>query len=469
VLGTFALYQGHPGLPDDRIAALIARASHLVGIAVDRQELLARLAHQARHDALTGLPNRPALLDQLTASLSRAAAAGEPGPVVVFLDLDRLKIVNDSLGHELGDELLVCTAERLASAVPAHAMVARFGGDEFVVVDDRADADSAAALTTAVLAAVAEPVVLEERLLTPSASAGVVVATPGQSAVEVLRDADIAMYRAKHRGGAGYALFDADMRRRAFDRLDLEAQLRTGLAAGEFRLHFQPVVDLTRDGAVVGFEALVRWQHPQRGLLGPDSFIALAEETGLIVPLGEWVLRTAAATVGGWGEHHDLRGLTLAVNLAAQQLAVPGLVATVQQCMATIAPATLALELTESTVMAETALDRGVIDELAAAGAALSIDDFGTGYSSLSYLSRLPVRTLKIDRSFVADLGRRPEAASIAAAVVSLADQLGLLVVAEGIETTGQRDLLAAMGCRYGQGFLFGRPAPADDAAGLLG
>jgi diguanylate cyclase (GGDEF)-like protein/PAS domain S-box-containing protein len=467
VLGTFALYQRQPGLPGREISSLIDRASHLVGITVDRQHLLARLAHQADHDALTGLPNRTLLLEHLTAALD--PGNGRPGPVVVFLDLDRLKIVNDSLGHELGDEMLVTTATRLRAAIPPEDVVARFGGDEFVVLARRTgDPDQAARLAEHILATIAAPVRLEDRLITPSGSAGVVVASPGEHATDVLRDADIAMYRAKHRGGSGYEIFDAGMRQRAFDRLDLEEQIRRGLSAGEFRVFYQPVTDLTRDDLLVGFEALVRWQHPERGLLAPAAFIELAEETGLIVPLGEWVLRTAAATVRTWAERFEHLPLTLSVNLAAKQLSAPGLLETVRESMATLAPWSLALELTESTLMDGTANARGVIADLAGTGVLLSIDDFGAGFSSLGYLTRLPVTTLKIDRSFVIDLEDKPEAVTVASMVISLGAALGLTVIAEGIETVGQRQILLDMGCRYGQGYLFGRPLPSDAASALL-
>jgi diguanylate cyclase (GGDEF)-like protein len=447
---------------------LSQRAGRLVGFAVDRQHLLARLAHQAQHDALTGLPNRTMLIDQLAAALE-GPAADPAGLLVAFLDLDRIKIVNDSLGHDLGDELLVTLAQRLRAAVPASDVVARFGGDEFVILTPRTEApDQAARLAEHVLAIIAEPVVLGSRPITPTGSVGVVLARPGDNPTDVLRDADIAMYRAKRGGGSGYEVFDVHMRQRAFDRLDLEAQVRHGLSAGEFRVFFQPVVDLTRADLLVGFEALVRWQHPERGLLAPAAFIELAEETGLVVPLGEWVLRTAAATVRSWAERFPALPLTLSVNLAAQQLTATGLLMTVREAMATVSPWSLALELTESTLMDDTAAARGVIADLAATGVLLSIDDFGTGFSSLGYLTRLPVTTLKIDRSFIVDLETSPEAVTVAEMVTSLGGALRLTVIAEGIETAGQRDTLLAMGCRYGQGYLFGRPMPDDQATALI-
>ncbi|MDX6202578.1 MAG: hypothetical protein QOJ83_2078 [Frankiales bacterium] len=468
ILGTFAVYRRQPGLPGGEITSLIQRAGRLVGFAVDRQHLLARLAHQAQHDALTGLPNRTMLIDQLAAALE-GPAADPAGLLVAFLDLDRIKIVNDSLGHDLGDELLVTLAQRLRAAVPASDVVARFGGDEFVILTPRTEApDQAARLAEHVLAIIAEPVVLGSRPITPTGSVGVVLARPGDNPTDVLRDADIAMYRAKRGGGSGYEVFDVHMRQRAFDRLDLEAQVRHGLSAGEFRVFFQPVVDLTRADLLVGFEALVRWQHPERGLLAPAAFIELAEETGLVVPLGEWVLRTAAATVRSWAERFPALPLTLSVNLAAQQLTATGLLMTVREAMATVSPWSLALELTESTLMDDTAAARGVIADLAATGVLLSIDDFGTGFSSLGYLTRLPVTTLKIDRSFIVDLETSPEAVTVAEMVTSLGGALRLTVIAEGIETAGQRDTLLAMGCRYGQGYLFGRPMPDDQATALI-
>jgi diguanylate cyclase (GGDEF)-like protein/PAS domain S-box-containing protein len=468
LLGTFALYPRSPGLPDERTTAVVSRASWLVAIALDRHALVERLAHQAQNDELTGLPNRLMLLNRLTHRLGLPESAGPGGPAVLFIDLDRLKIVNDSLGHDVGDELLVRIADRLRAAVPEDAMVARFAGDEFVVLVDRLDGpEEGCLLAERILSAIATPVQLAGRTITPTASAGLVVGSPRQTAVDVLRDADVAMYRAKNGSGPGYALFTEDMRRRAFDRLDLEGQIRHGLAHDEFRVFYQPVVDLTDDDALVGFEALVRWQHPDRGLLSPVSFVGLAEETGLIVELGEWVLRTVARTVGAWSlEVPDLCG-AVAVNLAARQLLATDLIPSVRSAMLEMGGWALGLELTESTLMSDTQATRSVIDQLVGLGTSLAIDDFGTGFSSLSYLTRLPVRTLKIDRTFVQDLGN-PGAAAVAATVINLATSLDLAVVAEGIETREQRATLLEMGCRFGQGYLLGRPLPESDALDVL-
>lgn len=458
-----------PGAPDATTEAVVARATQLAGIAVGRHRLLERLSWQASHDELTGLPNRLSLLSLLSQELASHRARGVEGPVVVFLDLDRLKLVNDSLGHQRGDELLAAIAGRLPGALPDGASVARLGGDEFVVVaPDLTRPEEVQELARAVLAVVNEPVVIAGRRISPSVSAGVVVAGVGQSAHEVLRDADLAMYRAKQHGGAGFEVFSLEMRRRAFDRLELEDQVREALEGEQFLVHYQPVVDLTGHDELVGFEALVRWQHPTRGLLAPAHFIDLVEETGQVVELGEWVLRTAAATVAAWCAEHDPPPLSLAVNVAARQLGSETLLDAVREALQVLTPWTLSLELTESALMADTPAVRRMVDDLAATGARLVIDDFGTGFSSLSYLTRLPVQALKIDRTFVHDLPASTQAASVAAAVVSLADRLGLSTVAEGIETVAQRDSVASLGCRHGQGLLFGDPVPAEQALGLI-
>ncbi|MEO6204396.1 MAG: EAL domain-containing protein [Mycobacteriales bacterium] len=467
-LGSFALYRSVPGLPHSSVETIVGRASHLVGITLDRLRLLHRLGHQAQHDALTLLPNRMHLLERLSQSLDNFAQGGA-GPVVFFFDLDRLKVINDSLGHEVGDELLVGIADRIQAAAVGGDLVARFGGDEFVVLSTQNDAATEAAeRAAALLAVIGEPMVLEGRLVQPAASMGVVVATSDQSSTEVMRDADIAMYRAKQRGGNGFELFGEHMRQRAFDRLDLEGQIRHGLDNDEFRVYYQPLVDLLDHDHIVGFEALVRWEHPQRGLLEPAAFLQLAEETGLIIPLGEWVLKTAASTVGHWRESVSEPDFTLSVNLAAQQLPSVGLLPLVTDSVQALGPWTLCLELTESTLMDDAVAGLHTLEQLTGLGAQIAIDDFGTGFSSLSYLSRLPVQRLKIDRSFVGDLGNSRAAAAVATTIISLAQQLDIISVAEGIETVDQRQQLIDMGCQYGQGYLLSRPVPEAEALLLL-
>ncbi len=467
-LGSFALYRNVPGLPGAGVEAVVERASHLVGITVDRHRLLGRLAHQAQHDALTLLPNRLHLLLSLTEALDRCAHGG-PTPAVLFFDLDRLKVINDSLGHDVGDELLVSIARRLRAAIGQEDLLARFGGDEFVVLSTRLGDEAAMAhLAQTLLRVIAEPVELEGRIIAPAASIGLVAASAGQTATAVLRDADIAMYRAKQRGGNSFEVFGDHMRQRAFDRLDLENQIRQGIAEGQFRVYYQPLVDLRDGNRIVGFEALVRWQHPERGLLGPDVFLQLAEETGLILPLGEWVLSTAVHTARRWRDELGGDALTMSVNVAAQQLSSSRLLDLVAESTEVLAPWTLGLELTESTLMDNTAAVLQTLNELAATGADISIDDFGTGFSSLSYLTRLPVQRLKIDRSFVADLGTSKAASAVATTILKLAEQLEIVAIAEGVETTEQREQLVEMGCQYGQGYLFARPVPEDQAFTLL-
>jgi diguanylate cyclase (GGDEF)-like protein/PAS domain S-box-containing protein len=468
LLGTFALHTRTPGLPDPQTSAIVDRASRLVAIALDRHVLVSRLAHKAEHDELTGLPNRLALLTRLEEALDKEPEPGYVGPLVLLLDLDRLKIVNDSLGHEVGDELLKVIAERLPDAVPDGSLVARFGGDEFAVLVDRLeDPRQAAELAERVLTSVAAPVALVGRTVTPSASVGVVIATRDRSATEVIRDADIAMYRAKHGGGARHAFFTSDMSKRAFDRLDLEEQIRQGLARDEFRVYYQPMLNLRDGDTLAGFEALVRWQHPERGLLGPDAFVDLAVETGLIVELGAWVLHTVARTARRWATRFPDRSGTVAVNLAFRQLVEPRLVEVVREAASTMAPWLLSLELTESTLMSDTEATRTVVDDLVGLGTWLAIDDFGTGFSSLAYLTRLPVQVLKIDGSFVQDLAN-PGAAAVAATIVNLAHSLDLKVVAEGIETAAQHAAVVEMGCHFGQGYLLGMPLPEAEAEELL-
>ena len=473
-LGTVELYRSRLDLPDELTAEQVGRVGHLAGIALDRAGLEARLSHQATHDELTDLPNRTLLVDRLGLALSRRRGPGLPETVVLFIDLDRFKVVNDSLGHDVGDQLLVGVAERLRRSVRSSDTVSRFGGDEFVVIAEEADPQLGPIdLAQRVLRAVEEPLVINGRPVSTSASIGVVVAGGYTTATSLLRDADTAMYRAKQAGGNRFELFDRSMRARAVERMELEAAIRRGLERGEFSVVYQPVVDLTDPlRAVVGAEALVRWKHPEKGELEPAAFIDVAEETGLSVPLGEFVLRTAAHAVGSWATPTRDAPPVLSVNVSLRQLGAPGLAEAVAAAMAAASPWTLFLELTESTLLDDSARAQGLIDSLAAVGAELSIDDFGTGYSSLSDLTRLPVSTLKIDRSFVAGLGAgvdaRSGAEAVAGVIIGLAERLGLRVIAEGVETAEQEAALRGMGCRYAQGMLFHPPLAADRVKELM-
>jgi diguanylate cyclase (GGDEF)-like protein len=430
-----------------------------------------RLAHQALHDSLTGLVNRGVLLDRLQRVLVRPRSDGSL-VAVVFLDLDQFKWVNDSHSHSAGDRLLIEVARRLEAAMRPSDTLARFGGDEFVVLCERlADETEVLAIVDRLTAALTEPMALEvsgELVadVAVTASIGVALGRPGEAMLAELlvRDADIAMYRAKERGRARYEIFDEAMRERATARLRTQNELRQALSNGELEVHFQPVVDPAR-GTVLGSEALVRWRHPERGLLLPDSFIPHAEETGLIVPLGEAVLATACAVTADWNFSRSV-ALTVAVNLSARQLSHPDLVDVVDEALRSsgLPPHLLVLEVTESVVMEDAEASSHLLGQLRALGVQIAIDDFGTGYSSMAYLLTLPVDYLKIDRSFVAATADGGPGGAIVSAVVALARTLGLGVIAEGVETVAQRDLLLTLEVEAAQGFLWGRAVPEQQA-----
>jgi len=430
----------------------------------DRKQAELELSHLALHDTLTGLPNRALFLDRLGLALRRTERRS--GSVaVLFGDLDRFKVVNDSLGHDAGDRLLVDVAGRIGAALRPADTVARFGGDEFTILcEDIAGEIEAATIAQRIVDVFRDPFVLEDGEVFLATSLGIAIARgPGDRAEDLIRDADAAMYRAKERGKGRYEIFDEAMRADAVARLETESALRRALERGELRLHYQPEIDLAT-GATSGFEALVRWEHPLRGLLGPAAFIPLAEETGLIVGIGEWVLREACTEAARWPQP-----LTLSVNLSARQLAQHDLVAMVRRALSETQtdPAKLCLEITESAVMESGAATTAQLRALKSLGVRLAIDDFGTGFSSLAHLRRFPVDVLKIDGTFVSGLGREPQDASIAAAVISLAHALGLQTVAEGVETDEQLDILKQLGCDLGQGYLFAPPRPADEALAL--
>jgi diguanylate cyclase (GGDEF)-like protein len=427
----------------------------------DRKEAELELSHAALHDALTGLPNRALFHDRLGLALRRTERRS--GSVaVLFCDLDRFKVVNDSLGHDAGDRLLVDVAKRIGAALRPADTVARFGGDEFTMLcEDVAGEIEAATIAQRIVDVFRDPFLLEDGEVFLATSLGIAIARGADDRAEdLIRDADAAMYRAKERGKGRYEIFDEAMRADAVARLETESALRRALERGELRLHYQPEVELAT-GTITGYEALVRWQHPTRGLLGPSAFIPLAEETGLIVGIGEWILREACTEAQRWTEP-----LTLAVNLSARQLAQHDLVAMVRAAMAETGtdPSRLCLEITESAVMESGTATTAQLRALKSLGVQLAIDDFGTGFSSLAHLRRFPVDVLKIDGTFVAGLGQEPQDASIAAAVISLAHALGLKTVAEGIETDEQLAILKELGCNLGQGYLFARPLPPEEA-----
>jgi len=425
----------------------------------ERRRAEAALAHQALHDPLTGLPNRTLLLDRLGHALDRARR--EPAlAALLFVDLDRFKPVNDSLGHAAGDVVLVEVARRLADVVRGGDTVARLGGDEFVVFAERLDSpQDALQVAQRAAAAIREPIEVEGHALHLDASIGIAFAD-NEAPDELLANADAAMYEAKQRR-AEHALYHEQMRSRASRRLELETGLRRALDAGEIAVRYQPQVDLAT-GEPVGVEALARWQDPRRGLVLPGEFVPLAEETGLIGPLGDRVLALACHDAAGWAAAGT--PVTVAVNLSPRQFAAPGLVARVSEALADsgLDPERLCLEITETAVMNDVEAARSMLAALKALGVGIAIDDFGTGYSSLSYLTRFPVDVLKIDRSFVHGLERSDEAALVGA-IIAMGHALGVRIVAEGIESESQVEELSWLTCDIGQGFLFG--AAQDEGA----
>ncbi len=437
----------------------------------ERKAFEEQLRHQAFHDPLTGLPNRTLLLDRLERALVQTLRGGAR-PALLLLDLDGFKVVNDSLGHAAGDRLLIALAERLAAAMRPGDTIARLGGDEFAVLLDTAtDIHAATAVADRLLDALATPLALDGRELVVEASLGIALATDGAARPDdLLRDADLALYRAKDAGRAGYAIYDTSLHTAVNARLVLEAELRRALASEEFVLHYQPKVDLAT-GRLAGVEALVRWRHPTRGLVPPDDFIPLAEETGLIVPLGRWVLTEACHQARAWAAARITDPpLTMSVNLSARQFRQPDLVGDVARILRDtgVIPGLIQLEITEGVLMEDAAATLGLLERLRGLGIALAIDDFGTGYSSLAYLKRFPIDVLKVDKAFVTGLGHDPGNGAITTAVIGLAHALGLAVTAEGVETAGELAQLRSLGCEQGQGYYFARPMPAAALAALL-
>jgi diguanylate cyclase (GGDEF)-like protein/PAS domain S-box-containing protein len=442
-------------------AGVAIRAHGTAQDITDRKMAEEALAHQALHDPLTGLPNRVLLLDRLGHALSRMARSPETLGLL-FVDIDRFKVVNDSLGHVAGDHMLLAVTRRLLDTLRRSDTLARFGGDEFVVLCEAVtSAAEILGIAHRIGQAMEGPLSYGSGDLVVTVSIGVAITnSPFVLAESLLRDADAAMYRAKQNGRAQTVIFSDAMRAEANDRLETEVALRRSLAEGDFRVLYQPVVHLAT-GAVIGHEALVRWQHPERGLLTPDQFIPISEETGLITKLGAWVLAEACREAQRFQDRHPEAELTMAVNLSAYQIAQPELTANVRLALLAsgLRPDRLILEITESSLMSNGVSVTTVLHDLKALGVQLAIDDFGTGYSSLSYLKQFPVDQLKIDRTFVSGLGRDPKDLAIVAAIVALAAGLQLEVVAEGVETELQQRELLGLGCAIGQGYHFGRPA----------
>ena len=437
----------------------------------ERKRLEDELAHHALHDRLTGLPNRTLFLNRLGHRLQTAPATNG-SCAVLFIDLDNFKIINDSLGHAAGDLMLTEVALRLRSVVRPGDTVARLGGDEFtVVLDGLRSLDDAISATERVFAVLAPSVSIGDREITISASIG--IAMSGEGTVDphgLLRDADTAMYEAKGSGKCAYAVFDRRMSEAAKERLELEAELRCALEKDQLALKYQPIIDLAT-GELQGVEALIRWNHPIHGVISPAKFIPIAEETGLICPIGHWVLRTACAQLVQWQRSASGVDLTLSVNVAGRQFQQPEFAESVRMALREfdIDPRRLKLEVTETAMLKDIDMIQHVFQKLRDLGVQIAIDDFGTGYSSMSYLSRLPVDTLKIDRSFVSQLGQNLRTEGVVRAMIAMARTLSLHVTSEGIETDEQLLILRRFGCDSAQGYLFAKPLDPAEIDDMLG
>jgi diguanylate cyclase (GGDEF)-like protein/PAS domain S-box-containing protein len=445
--------------------------ANVLGDTLERQLTDDDIRYRALHDELTGLPNRILFLDRLQQAIERQRRRPGSLSAVLILDLDRFKLVNDSMGHQIGDELLAAAAPRLKHALRSSDTVARFGGDEFgILLEEITGEHDAIDMAQRVAGVFTRPFVLDGNEHFVTTSIGIALAAGGTLAEDLVRDADSAMNRAKERGRARYELFDEGLRGRAMSRLRVENDLRRALERNELTLDYQPVVSL-RDQSIVSVEALIRWEHPDRGRIPPADFIPVAEENGLIEPIGRWVLDHACRQAARWyNSRPDSPPISISVNLSAVQIGNRGLADTVATSLqaAGLDPAYLSLEITESVMLADAEALRDALDGLKAIGVRLVLDDFGTGYSSLSYLTRLPLDALKVDRSFIDGLGIEPRDTAITEAIVAMSHALSLEVVGEGAETALQVAELSRLGCDLVQGFHFSRPVPAEEITRML-
>ncbi|MGZ4990879.1 MAG: putative bifunctional diguanylate cyclase/phosphodiesterase [Methylobacter sp.] len=469
VQATQAASEEHMMLLQQANANLVIATIEAQKLAEQVQTAKDQLDHLVHHDALTDLPNRILLNDRLAQSIALASRQGEQ-LAVMFMDLDRFKYINDSLGHGIGDKLLLSVAQRMMSCVRHSDTISRQGGDEFVVVLHSIErAEDAAFSAQKILGALALPHSIDQHDLHISVSIGIsIYPDDGRDAETLIKNADTAMYYAKESGRNNYKFFEQDMNTLAVERQTVEANLRRALERQEFVLYYQPKVNL-HNGAIVGVEALIRWQHPELGLLLPKQFVPIAEDCGLILPVGRWVLREACLQARIW-QQAGLPPITIAVNTSALEFRDKTFLENIRAILkeACLEPRYLQIELTESVLMRDAESAYSVLHELADLGVKLAIDDFGTGYSSLSYLRRFPIDTLKIDQSFVNQMTSNPEDATIVSAVISMGTSLKKQVIAEGVETPEQSAFLHAQHCDEGQGYYFGRPMTAEAFAALL-
>ena len=451
------------------------QVTHFVSVmreVTERKTAEEQLRRNAFHDSLTGLPNRLLFMERLSQTVERAKEDKSRCFALLFLDLDRFKVINDSLGHMIGDQLLIAIARRLEACLSQHDMVARLGGDEFTILLEDIQQDSdATRIAERVQQALATPFNLSGHEVFTSASIGITLSSTAFDRPEdLLRGADIAMYRAKAQGKACHEVFDTDMHTRVVALMQLENDLRRAIEHQDFELYYQPIVALAT-GRIMGFEALVRWQHPEQGIISPGKFVPIAEETGLIIPLGQWVLREACRQLKQWqDEYAPEPPLTVSVNLSSRQFSQPSLINQIRQILTEtgVDAHCLKLEITESAIMENTESAMDMLLQIKAMGIQLSVDDFGTGYSSLGYLYRFPMDVLKIDRSFISRVDIDGEKLELVRTIITLAWNLGMDVVAEGVETTKQLAQLKALKCEYAQGYLFSKPLPRLEAAKLI-
>ncbi|MDH5512621.1 MAG: EAL domain-containing protein, partial [Gammaproteobacteria bacterium] len=469
VLGVIEFFSRELVYPDDALVQSTRSIGSQIGQFMSRKKSEQRVRRLANFDELTELPNRSMFHQRFSLALAQARRSGR-NLALLFIDLDRFKNINDTLGHESGDHVLKAIADRLRGCLRESDTVARLGGDEFVVLmEELAKPDYVAPVAQKIIDAIAEPVILETQEIHITGSIGIsAYPADGQDMPNLMKNADIAMYRAKEQGKNNYQFYSEQMNVHSVARLAMESDLRRALVRNEFLLHYQPRVNL-ESGRISGVEALVRWQQPGRALTPPAEFIPIAEETGLIVPIGEWVLRTACAQSKYWRDQ-GMAQLRVAVNLSARQFSQKDLLQTVARVLREtgLPAAALEFEITESMVMSSPADAVGLLDRLKDMGVHLSIDDFGTGYSSLGYLKRFPIDSVKIDRSFVRDLPGDADDAAITIAIIAMAHSLTLRVIAEGVETEEQLRFLREHGCDEMQGYCFSRPLPENELLALL-
>ncbi|HQU85461.1 MAG TPA: EAL domain-containing protein [Pyrinomonadaceae bacterium] len=438
----------------------------------ERKRAEEKLEHDAVHDALTGLPNRKCLMTRLARSLDRKKHGQNYNFATLFIDLDRFKTINDSMGHQAGDELLLSITEKLQKVVRPSDMVARLGGDEFVVLlETVSNQQLVEQIADRIQAELQQPITINGQEIYSSASIGIVLGTNDYDTPDdLVRDADMAMYRAKTKGKARYEIFDPQVHAGAVSQLQLEIDLRRAIERREFVLHYQPIISLDSE-TMIGFESLIRWQHPERGMVPPNDFIPVAEETGLILYIGQWVLYESCRQMREWQDKFDLKTpLIVSVNLSARQLEQKDLIMQIEHILyeTRFDPRNLKLEITESVIMNNAEQAAETVNQLREMGIRVSIDDFGTGYSSLSYLHHFPIDTLKVDRSFINRIGAEKENGEIVQTIINLAYNLGMEVVAEGVETAEQLDFLREIQCGYCQGFFYSRPVNSDTAAEMI-